>query len=298
LGKKNTVNSRNEQSNRPIQLFSGALGTLLMADGLAEGAPSEQLTLSNPDAVSRAHRAYQSAGATYHKTNTFNANRIRLRAVGMEDQWEHLNRAGVKLAREAIEPQSHVVGTLGPTGQILSENHDDWRETLIHEFRSQAELLLDAGADLLLIETMYDLREALTALEACKSIAQCQVLVSLTFTQSARGFLTYRGDASGDALKALVDAGADAVGTNCNLDSATCATLAPMMRAFLPDVPLIIQPCAGQPRTLIDSLEYPDTPADFAENMSRIADVGIDMLGGCCGTTPQHIAQLHATLTK
>jgi len=283
---------------RHFELFSGALGTLLMSYGLPDGVASEMLTQVNPEAICKAHRAYCDAGANYHKTNTFNANRERLRSVGMENQCEALNQIAVRLARDSINSSCQVVGTIGPTGRILPEDPAEWRDVVIQVYREQAILLREAGADMLLVETMYDLREALVALEACKSVVDCRVFVSLTVTQSARGFLTYRGDASGDALKVLVDAGADVVGVNCTLDSATCATLAPLMRAFLPDVPLIVQPCAGQPRTLLDSLEYPDSPADFAREMHRVWESGVQFLGGCCGTTPAHIAELNAVLAN
>jgi len=144
----------------------------------------------------------------------------------------------------------------------------------------------------LLIETMFDLREARAALNACRRVGTVPLIVTLTFTRTPRGFLTLAGDAAGDALRALVDAGADAIGTNCNLDCAMTAALARRLREFLPDTPILVQPCAGQPQFRIDTVEYPDTPEVYSAAMLPLVGLGVEMVGGCCGTSPAHIRAL------
>lgn len=274
------------------------MGTMLLARGLQHGRPPEDFTLTQPEVVGAIHAAYAEAGATVHKTNTFNANRIRLEHTGIADAWERMNRRAVELARSAARPGAGIAGVIGPTGMHLSAADSRQSDTIRAALAAQASALADAGADLLLVETMYDLREARIALSACRSVCSLPVIVSLTFTRTPRGFLTQVGDAAGDALRALLDDGADAVGTNCNLDGAVIVGLARRMREYLPEARLLIQPCAGQPRATASGMEYPDTPEDFAQCLAPLAGLGIQMLGGCCGTTPAHIHQLIAGLRQ
>jgi 5-methyltetrahydrofolate--homocysteine methyltransferase len=279
-------------------LFEGAMGTELIARGLAQGAPPETVTLDRPDLVRAIHSEYVAAGARVLKTNTFSANPSRLAQTGLVDRFEELNRRAAEIARNTADGGCWVAGVMGPTGILLSPTGAGDLEVIESAFRAQAHVLAGAGVDLLLIETMYDLREAQAALAACRDSAELPVIVTLTFTHTPHGFLTQTGDAAGDALKALSDLGADAVGTNCNLDSATAAALARRLREFLPDARLLIEPCAGQPRMLADGLEYPDGPAEFAEYMAPLGDLGVEMLGGCCGTSPAHIARLRDALRQ
>jgi len=269
-----------------------------MARGLPAGAPAEIMTREHPHAVSAIHAEYVSAGATLLKTNTFNANRPRLAQGHLDGYLAELNHRAVELAQEAAGAHCRIAGVMGPTGILLPPAGNGDVAAVSAAYAEQARLLADCGVDLLLIETMYDLREARAALAAAREACNLPVIVTLTFTRTPRGFLTQSGDAAGDALKALADAGADGVGSNCNLDSATMAALARPMRAFLPDTPLLIQPCAGQPRAMLDHVEYPDKPEDFAGNLAPLADLGVELLGGCCGTSPAHIAALRAALHR
>lgn len=274
------------------------MGSELIARGLPQGAPADMVTIQYPQQVADVHRAYRSAGAGVLKTNTFNANPLRLAQCQLLTYFAALNRQAVELARAAAAPADNpqsparIAGVLGPTGVLLPPAGAGDVAEIQNAFVQQARLLADAGVDLLLVETMYDLREALAALAGCRSATALPVIVTLTFTRTPRGFLTQTGDAAGDALKALADAGADAVGSNCSLDCATMAALARRMRAFLPDTPLLIQPCAGQPRAQLDHMEYPDSPEDFADHQAQLAALGVELLGGCCGTSPAHLAAL------
>jgi 5-methyltetrahydrofolate--homocysteine methyltransferase len=284
----------------PCLLFDGALGTELIAAGADHDLPGDLQTLHAPARVRDIHRAYARAGARIHPTNTLNANRLRLDQLGCPEALIAINAQSVTLAREAAEEAAratglthHVAGALGPSGHVHASASRIVHAELASNYTEQATILAHAGVEVFLIETMYDLREALAALDGCRAASgDLPAIVTLAFTHTRRGFLTHVGDAAGDALKELVRAGADAVGSNCALDARTMAALAQPLRAFLPDTPLLLQPCAGQPIVRARGMEYPDTPEDFAEAMWPLVSLGIEMIGGCCGTTPRHIEEL------
>ncbi len=279
-------------------LFEGAMGTSLIARGLPVGAPAERCTIEHPDWVAEVHRGYVSAGVRVLKSNTFNANRARLTQIGKTDRLEELNRRAVELARSAAGEDCAVVGVIGPSGVLLPPAGTGDPANLQEIFAEQAQHLVDAGVDGLLVETMFDLREAQAALAACQGVTDLPVLVTMTFTQTPKGFLTLSGDGAGDAVAALASAGAFAVGANCSLDGATMAALGVTMRRFLPDARLLIAPCAGQPQTFLDALRHPDSPTIFAEQMLRVADAAVEMIGGCCGVHVEHVAALRIALDR
>jgi 5-methyltetrahydrofolate--homocysteine methyltransferase len=279
---------------RPL-LLDGGLGTMLMARGLGRGQPPEQWLLDRPADVQAVHRAYVEAGTDAVHTNTFGANPIRLRTFGLAERCEELNRRAVDLAREARP--AFVIGDVGPTGEYLppvgQANPDGWHAA----FHAQGLALAAAGVDALHVETMSDLREATTALRALRAAApDLPIAVSLTFERKRRGFFTVMGNAIGDALPALGQAGADAVGANCSITSSdmrdlVAAALAGLAQAGL-DLPLLIQPNAGQPRMDGDRPTYDQAPQDFATQMAAIAELRVGAMGGCCGTDPRFIAAL------
>jgi 5-methyltetrahydrofolate--homocysteine methyltransferase len=264
------------------------MGTQLIQRGLAMGQPAELCLMQHPDWVEEIHREYRAAGAAVLTTCTFNANRLRLGQSGLDLSVRECNARAVEIARRVADNGALVAGCLGPSGSTPPP--DSLIEKEIGEaYQEQAEVLAEAGVDLFLIETMIDLREAMAALAACRSVSPAPVMVTHALSRGRHGFVTLAGDAAGDALKMLVDAGAFAVGANCALDSATMVPLAGRMRDFL-STPLLLQPCAGQPQLTPDGFRYPEGPEVFAGNLRKMAEIGIDMLGGCCGTTPAHIA--------
>ena len=267
------------------------MGTALMRRGLSAGQSPESYTLDHPDAVADIHRSYVVAGARILKTNTFNANRFRLEQAGLEDRLEDCNRVAVTIAKQAAGEQGLVAGVLGPTGAMLAPAGTGTEEEFRQTYLEQASILASAGADVFLIETMYDVREALAALTACKQAGDKPVLVTMTFSRTKRGFLTMMGDTPQRAFQLLADAGAFAVGANCNLDSRDMVRLAADIRDHT-SKPILIQPCAGQPQTHAHGLSYPDGPDRFAENTMRIVKLGVEMVGGCCGTTDEYIRRL------
>jgi methionine synthase I (cobalamin-dependent) len=283
-----------ELLRRPPVLFEGAMGTMLMARGLAAGRPGEHFTLEHPAIVADVHRAYLSAGAHVLKTNTFNGNSLRLAACGFgHDAVEACNRRGVAIALEQAGGAALVAGSMGPLGRMLEPHGDVTREQAVDAFAAQAAILIDAGVDLLLVETMYDVREALAALEACRAAGgvdrQRPVIVTLTVSRTPRGYFTMMGDRLEDSLRTLVGAGAFAVGANCTLSSADMVDAARLLVGAV-DAPILVQPNAGQPQVVGGATVWPETAQEFAANIARIIDLGVAMVGGCCGTTPAHLA--------
>ncbi len=275
-------------------LLDGGLGSLLIARGLPPGAAPEAWVLSRPDEVRRAHADYVEAGSEAVHAATFGANPVRLARFGLAGRCEEVNAEAVRLARES--GARFVLADVGPTGEYLPPVGTGDLRVFRDAFVRQGRALADAAPDALHVETMTDLREALVALEALKERApSLPVLVSLTFERKKRGFFTLMGDVLAASLRALADAGADAVGANCTLTSGGMLDLAREARDAV-GLPLVIQPNAGAPELRDGTPVYAQAPAEFADEMSRVASLGVALVGGCCGTDPQHFRALRERL--
>jgi len=289
------VNSFAERlRRRETTLLDGGLGSLLIARGLVAGAAPESWVVSRPDDVRRAHRDYVAAGSDAVHAATFGANAIRLARGGLADRCEEVNAGAVRLARDS--GALFVLADVGPTGEYLPPVGTGDRKAWRKAFLEQGKVLAAAGPDAFHIETMTDLTEALDALEAVKESApSLPVLVSLTFERKKRGFFTIMGNPLAPSLRALAEGGADAVGANCTLTSADMRRLAEEARTAV-DVPLVIQPNAGAPVRRDGAVFYAQEPEAFAEEMALVASLGVEMVGGCCGTDPRHIRALKRLL--
>ena len=263
-------------------VLDGAMGTMLQ-DVLPAGAAPETLNVTNPDAVLAVHRAYVQAGADVVTANTFGANRLKyhgeapLRAV-IESAVRTAKRSGAKA----------VALDVGPTGALLTPFGTCPVEEAIDAFREQISLGVEAGADLVLIETMTDLLEAKAALLAAKEVTDKPVFVSMSFEAKGRTFL---GTDAAAAAVTLSDLGADAVGVNCSLGP---ESLLPIVDTFLKyaAVPVLVQPNAGLPLMHDGKTVYDVTAQDFASSVGRMLDRGVTIVGGCCGTSPEYIRLL------
>jgi 5-methyltetrahydrofolate--homocysteine methyltransferase len=279
-----------------VLIGDGALGTMLLARGLPRGAPPERWTAERPDALADVARAYAGAGAELITTNTFGANPIRLAQHGIADMFEELNREAVRIARDAARGRAYVSGSIGPTGRLLAPLGDADPAEVAAGYERQAELLVGAGADLICVETMTDLEEALLAVRAVRSAsATVPIVASMTFEATPRGIFTVMGVSVERAAAALAAAGAGVVGANCGMGIEDGLAVA---RAFLAcsEVPVIVQPNAGLPAVTKDGLDYPVGPQTFASALAPLAAEGIGILGGCCGTTPAHIRALRGAV--
>lgn len=277
-------------------ILDGGLGSMLIARGLPGGSPPESWVLEQPGEILAVHRAYFAAGSEAIHATTFGANPIRLARFGLDRRLEEINSGAVRLAREA--GSGFLIADVGPTGEYLAPvgkaDPEAWRDC----FERQGRALAGSGPDALHIETMTDLREALIALKALRHAApSLPVFVSMTFERKKRGFFTIMGNPLTTTLKSLVDAGADAVGANCTLASPEMRLLAEEARSAVP-VPLVIQPNAGQPVVSSGALNYAQQPDDYAADAAAIASLGVEAVGGCCGTDPRFIAALCKRLAR
>lgn len=278
-------------------LLEGAMGTMLIAAGLPAGEPGETYSLERPDIVADVHRRYAQAGARILITNTFNANRLRLGQTALADQLVACNQRAVRLARAQAADICLVAGSIGPTGQMLAPAGPLSRADAVSAFAEQAGILAAENVDFFLIETMYDVEEALAAIEGCRQASPKPVVASMTFSETPRGFFTMMGNPLVESLARMSDAGALAVGANCTLAGDAMVRLASVAKAAF-DSPLLIEPNAGQPQAHGDRIVYAETPAGFANHVAALADLGIALIGGCCGTTPDHIAAARQKLDE
>ncbi len=282
-------------AERPV-LLDGAMGTLLQDRGLADGAPGELWNLDNPDAVRGAHEAYAGAGSRLLTTNTFGGTRPRLELHGLGDRVVEVNRTAARLARSVADDRGLLVaGDLGPTGELLAPLGTLTHEEATELFEEQIVGLVEGGIDLVLVETLSDLAEADAALDAARQVAPgLPVAVTMSFDTNVR---TMMGVRPGDAVAHLAAAGADAVGANCGRGPEEMELIAAeMVRARTDDVLLVAQSNAGLPQLVGDQFEYDASPDELGAHASRLAELGIDLVGGCCGSTPAHIAAMNAAV--
>ncbi len=267
---------------------------MLIAAGLEAGRAPEWWDLEHSDRVEAVHRAYVEAGSDVVHTNTFGANPLRLAAGGLGGRCREVNAAAVAIARRACAGNALVAGDVGPTGHFLPPLGTATVEQLGAAFREQAAALVEAGVDLLSIETMSDLREALAAVAAARSTGLA-VHASMTFEARPRGCFTIMGDPLVPSLRALVDAGAEAVGCNCSVTSAAMVAMV-LEAAPLVPAPLSAQPNAGQPVVTPEGVAYDADPEAFARDLVAMVEARAALVGGCCGTTPEFIRRARAAL--
>lgn len=270
-------------------LFDGAMGTELMARGLGLGEVPELWNLQKPGLVREVHEAYFAAGADVVTTNSFGGSPLKLAAHGLESLAFELNRAAARLAREAAPKGRFVAGSVGPTGKFLKPQGPSTEEEFEAAFAEQVRGLEAGGVDVLLVETQYDLREALAAVRAARRVAALPVLVTMTFNARPRGFFTLMGDTVARSAAELERAGAAAFGANCTLASDQMAACVRACREATA-LPLLAQANAGQPVAEADGrVSYTQTLEEYVRCVPDIVRAGAAFIGGCCGTTPSFI---------
>jgi homocysteine S-methyltransferase len=277
-------------------LCDGAMGTQLYERGITFEHCFEELNVGNPELVKQIHLDYIAAGAEIIETNTFGANRVRLAGCGFEHQVRAFNRAGAKLAREARDlsgQQVFIAGSIGPLGRALAPLGPLTPEEAREAFREQAEALLQAGVDLFIVETISDTAELRAALLAVRGVTDLPLVAQMTFNEEG---MARDGEDVATVTRLMRDLGADVVGVNCALGPAD--TLAVVQRMAGTGEQLIVsaQPNAGLPRRIDSRFIYMSTPEYFAHYTERFLAAGVTLIGGCCGTTPQHIAAMAAVL--
>ena len=278
----------------------GAMGTQLLARGLAPGECGMLWNVDRPASVQQVHEAYRSAGCDLITTNTFGGTATALERHGLADRAAELNRAAARIARAAAGENGWVLGDVGPFGDFLEPLGDTTSEELRNIFRAQIQALIEGGADAILIETMSDPAEAAVGVEAAKSCdSAVPVIVTYAFQTTASGeFRTMMGSGVEEAVSSAVGAGAQIVGANCgtSLGLDDYVQLARQIVRAANGAHVILQPNAGSPRAVGDGAVYDATPDQMAATALELAASGVRVIGGCCGTSPGHLAAMSRAL--
>ena len=278
------------RTGEPI-VADGAMGTMLMANGLEFGDPPELWNVEHPEIIRRVQRGYLDAGAQVLLTNTFGGNRLRLELHGREDRVDQLNRTAAVLARVEVDAADHpaiVAGDLGPTGQIMETIGGTLTPEIARDvFAQQAHALVAGGVDVLWVETMSDVAEAVAAIRGAKDAAPDKpVIATMSFDTRGR---TMMGVTPEQAAAALLEAGASAIGGNCGNGPEELVPVIEKMRAAFPDAVLVAKGNVGMPQLVGMAVEYETTPQTMAEFALRFRGAGATVVGACCGSTPPHL---------
>ena len=287
-------NILNRLQRGEIIVGDGALGTQLMQRGLKHGEPPELFNVEKPQVIEEIAGLYFDAGAEIIETNTFGASPLRLERFSLENRMEELNRAAVEAIRRAVGEKAYIAGSVGPSARNLEPLGDAEPEQIFDGFAAQIHVLVAAGADIICIETMMDIAEAVLAVKAARSVsAEIPVIATMTFNKTQHGFFTLMRNSVKDAAEALKDAGADIVGSNCGNGMEDMVDIAREFRRCT-KLPIIIQGNAGLPTEGENGLVYPDTPEYTADKAAEMLASGVQIIGGCCGTTPEHIRAIRS----
>jgi methionine synthase I (cobalamin-dependent)/5,10-methylenetetrahydrofolate reductase len=284
-------------AERPL-LLDGAMGTLLFSRGIPQRASLDELVLSRPDVVGAVHREYIAAGADIIETNSFSASRVRLEQVGLADQTPTINRRAAQLAREAREVSGKdvlVAGSIGPVSSPLHGPAHVSAEVAAAAISEQLESLLEGGIDLVQIETSSDLSHLLAAVVAARRLSDLPIVASLTFGEDLD---VADGTNAAEAAAALRAAGVDVLGVNCGSGPIAGIDVLERMSPTAAETPLLIMPNAGLSSRVGGEFVWAAEPAYFAEEVPRFLAAGARIIGGCCGTTPEHLVAMRQALDR
>lgn len=272
-----------------IVYLDGATGSFLMAAGMPSNVCPEDWTTSHPETIIDLQRRYVEAGSEIIYAPTFGANRWRLMNYGMENEIVRINTQLVKYSKIAADGKAFVAGNLSMLGTDFVLYEEDFFEPLVNNYKQQIEILVDAGCDLLAIETMMNIREAEAAVVAANEVCNLPVLVTMTFEANQR---TLYGDRPETTVKVLEAAGADSIGANCSVGPDKMVEIITEMRGAT-KLPLVAKPNAGIPQPGANgTVVYNLSDDDFAVQMAKLIEAGANIVGGCCGTSPEYIQKL------
>ncbi len=269
-----------------LVVLDGAMGTELDKRKHPGGFTNN---LANPEAVLEIHRDYIAAGSQAVITNTLTMNRIYVESHRLDVDVEKVNRAGAKIALEAVQGKGYALGNLSSTGQMLEPYGTYLEEEFAETFKEQATYLAEGGVHGFIIETMMDLHEAVCALKACKEVSSLPILVCMAFFTKSNGGRTAMGNSAEECARTLIAAGADAIGANCgSVDPEGMAEIVATIAKYA-EVPIVAEPNAGKPHLVDGVTSFDMSPETFAAGLMKCREAGARVLGGCCGTSPEHI---------
>jgi 5-methyltetrahydrofolate--homocysteine methyltransferase len=276
-----------------VLVADGATGTMLQADGLPTGTPGEAWILERPDRIRALHLAYLDAGSDLILTTTFGATRARLDASGLSAEVSTLNHTAAEIARTAAGDDRYVGGDLGPTGEMMPPIGKLTYESALEMFAEQAAALALGGVDVIFIETMSDLQEARAAVEGARQACDLPIFCCFSFDHHGR---TGMGVAPRVAAQSVRELGASAVGANCGHAPEELLEILPVMKAATPGAFLIAKPNAGTPRMVKRQVVYDATPDQMARLAVQFVELGASIVGGCCGSSPEHIRAIRESV--
>ncbi|MDA0241979.1 MAG: betaine--homocysteine S-methyltransferase [Chloroflexi bacterium] len=282
----------------PTIVIDGAMGTQLFARGLDNGDPPEVWNTQYPERVQDVHEAYIRAGSRLILTNSFGGTRFRLKLHNLQEQAVALNKAAAEIGRAAADSAPHLVivaGSIGPTGELLEPMGQMSYDAAVSAFAEQARGLAEGGVDLFWIETMSDLGEVQAAVAGIRSVSDKPICATLTFDTRGR---TMMGVTPQAAVNALTEWGVYAIGGNCGNGVEEIEGVIDQMHTAAPEAILIAKSNAGMPQWVNNELLYNGTPAVMADYAHRVRGLGARIIGGCCGSGPEHIAAMSAALTE
>ena len=278
-----------EIENGKILISDGGWGTYLHSLGLEVGACPEIWNITHRNEVLSIPKSYIEAGADIVLTNTFGAHPIRLKHYGLQDRAFELNEAGASISREAAGEDHFVLGSIGPSGAIIMMGEVP-EEKVYDGFRIQVEALSKGGADAICIETMSEIAEACLAIRAAKEFTDLEVVCTFTYQKTVHDYYrTMMGVSPAEMIAAVKEVGADIIGANCGIGFDQMVEIAKEIREADPSTPVLVQANAGIPIVKNNKTIFPETPEMMRPKIKELIKAGANIIGGCCGTTPEHI---------